>query len=388
MNYWLDLFTGTTWNEFRNAGASITGFSAARRTLAERVEPGDIFLCYLTGVKQWVGALEVLSPSSDNSRIWTHGEFPLRFNVRPILLLEPEHGVPMDALEGQVDFFPGPEYRGKYKGFVRQSPNPFKPQEDGKFILNLLREAQNNPVTHKLDPKKLARKPRNLYKAELHRGKATIPTIVSVPGTEEDTERLEIAELPAADDTASTTRPTEIQYHLLSLGMEMGLDIWVARNDRSKAWNGQTFGKMQRSVTELPTQFNEATNKTIELIDVLWLRGNTFIAAFKVDCTTTVYSGLLRMSDLLALQPNLNIELYLVAPYERRNKVEQEILRPTFGLREKPLAKECGFLPFSVLMEKIEGIRRLGLGSSLRPDFLRQTAVFFNARSSEPISVE
>jgi hypothetical protein len=26
MNYWLDLFTGTTWDEFRHAGAKISGF--------------------------------------------------------------------------------------------------------------------------------------------------------------------------------------------------------------------------------------------------------------------------------------------------------------------------------------------------------------------------
>jgi hypothetical protein len=26
MNYWLDLFTGTTWDEFRGAGACVTGF--------------------------------------------------------------------------------------------------------------------------------------------------------------------------------------------------------------------------------------------------------------------------------------------------------------------------------------------------------------------------
>ncbi len=62
-------------------------------------------------------------------------------------------------------------------------------------------------------------------------------------------------------------------------------------------------------VEELPTQFNEATNRTIELIDVLWLKGNSIVAAFEVECTTAIYSGLLRMSDLLALQPNLNINL-------------------------------------------------------------------------------
>jgi hypothetical protein len=100
--------------------------------------------------------------------------------------------------------------------------------------------------------------------------------------------------------------------------------------------------------------------------------------------TTAVYSGLLRMSDLLALQPNLDIKLYLVAPDERRNKVEQEILRPTFALRDKPLANVCGFLAFTALMEKIEGIRRLGLAASLRADFLERTAEFFGEQEGEP----
>ena len=130
---------------------------------------------------------------------------------------------------------------------------------------------------------------------------------------------------------------------------------------------------------KLPTQFNEATTRTIELIDVLWLSGNSIIAAFEVECTTSVYSGLLRMSDLLALQPNLDISLYLVAPDERRDKVEQELLRPTFSLREKPLARICGFLSFTALCEKVDGIRKLGLSESLKPSFLKSTAEFFTA---------
>jgi hypothetical protein len=85
------------------------------------------------------------------------------------------------------------------------------------------------------------------------------------------------------------------------------------------------------------------------------------------------------MSDLLALQPNIDIKLYLVAPDERREKVEQEILRPTFSLRERPLREICGFLAFSKLVEKVDGIRRLGLAASLRPEFLAQTAEYFRA---------
>jgi hypothetical protein len=83
------------------------------------------------------------------------------------------------------------------------------------------------------------------------------------------------------------------------------------------------------------------------------------------------------MSDLLALQPNLDINLYLVAPDERRDKVEQELLRPTFSLREKPLARICGFLPFTAFCEKLSGIRKLGLRESLKPSFLKTTAEFF-----------
>jgi len=33
MNYWLDLFTGTTWNEYRKAGAKVSGFRAKMRNL-------------------------------------------------------------------------------------------------------------------------------------------------------------------------------------------------------------------------------------------------------------------------------------------------------------------------------------------------------------------
>jgi len=68
MNYWFDLFTGTTWEEFRQAGARITGFRQTTRNVAKGVKPGDIFLCYLTEVMRWVGALEVVAPSADRTR--------------------------------------------------------------------------------------------------------------------------------------------------------------------------------------------------------------------------------------------------------------------------------------------------------------------------------
>jgi len=375
MNYWLDLFTGTTWNEFRNSGSHISGFRTRMRHAAAKVQPGDIFLCYLTGVMRWVGALEVVKPTNDQSKIWSDEAFPIRFEVKPLIQLSPEHGVPMAELEGKVLFYSGSKDRGKFKGFVRMSPNRFANAKDGELILNLIKQAQVAPVVRPVDPKKLARKP--LYTAEQKRGKTTIATKVSVPEYDQPEEQLTKKASLEALEGAATTRHTEIQYNLLVLGADMGFDLWVARNDRSKKWQGKILGELPKLVSELPTQFNEATNRTIELIDVLWLRGHSIVAAFEVECTTAVYSGLLRMSDLLALQPNLEINLFLVAPDERQDKVEQEILRPTFALREKPLANVCGFISFSKLMEKLEGIRKLGLATSLKPDFLQKTAEYF-----------
>ncbi len=373
MNYWLDLFTGTTWREFREAGANVSGFRPRQVKTARRVLPGDVFLCYLTGVMRWVGALEIIGPSSDAREIWKEQNFPVRFAVKPLVMLDPEHGVPMQELEGRVKFYTGAKDRGKFRGFVRSSLNLFQDVSNGELILTLLRTAERNPIARPVDPKKLARKP--LYRVEPKKGAITRPMLVSVPEPEDTQAPAVVAGAESPEST--TTRHSEIQYLLLTLGVELGLDVWVARNDRSRKWNGTALGSLPRMLNQLPTQFNEATNRTIELIDVLWLSGNSIVAAFEVECTTSVYSGLLRMSDLMALQPNLDINLYLVAPDERRDKVEQELLRPTFGLREKPLAKICGFLPFSVLCEKLTGIKKLGLSGSLKPSFLKTTAEFF-----------
>lgn len=159
MNYWLDLFTGTTWREFREAGADVSGFRPKQAKSAKRVEMEDIFLCYLTGVMRWVGALEIIGPSADTRQIWREQDFPVRFKVKPLILLEPEYGIPMAQLEGRVKFYSSSKDKGKFRGFVRNSLNLFQDTKDGELILSLLRDAEKNPIPRAVDPKKLARKP-------------------------------------------------------------------------------------------------------------------------------------------------------------------------------------------------------------------------------------
>jgi hypothetical protein len=168
----------------------------------------------------------------------------------------------------------------------------------------------------------------------------------------------------------SSTEHTEIQALLLRLGAAMKLDVWVAYNDRSRPYQGTPMGAMPRMRDKLPTSFAAHAQKIVSLIDVLWLDGPAIVAAFEIESTTSIYSGLLRMADLLALQPNVSIPLYIVAPDERRDRVLQEVNRPTFS--KLGLADACSFIPFSTIRDEVgKGGRYLGY---LRPEFLEELA--------------
>ncbi|MBA4155708.1 hypothetical protein, partial [Flavobacterium sp.] len=62
---------------------------------------------------------------------------------------------------------------------------------------------------------------------------------------------------------------SEMQYHLLKIGASLGFDVTPASNDKSKAFNGQSFSFMAiNKFPELPC--DKDTQNTIKLIDVLW----------------------------------------------------------------------------------------------------------------------
>jgi hypothetical protein len=76
------------------------------------------------------------------------------------------------------------------------------------------------------------------------------------------------------------------------------------------------------------------------------------------------------MSDLISMQPNLNIPLYLVAPDERREKVFTEVNRPTFSRLTPTLVEVCRFIPFSALLQQITQVS--SFIRYLKPEFLEE----------------
>lgn len=146
------------------------------------------------------------------------------------------------------------------------------------------------------------------------------------------------------------------QANLIRLGRITGCSVWIASNDRSRQYRGKDLGEAcLRSLPNLGLSA-EAT-KRISYIDVIWIRQNAPVCAFEIETTTSIYSGLLRMSDLLAVVPALNIQLYVVAPRSRQSKVIAELARPTFqriGLNEY-----CRFIAVEDLHALLERIKDL-----------------------------
>jgi hypothetical protein len=142
-----------------------------------------------------------------------------------------------------------------------------------------------------------------------------------------------------------------VQAILAEIGARMGFQIWLPRADRIRVltrWkpDGEVL------LDHLPVGFDQATMKTIEQIDVLWIKKRSIVRAFEVEHTTSVYSGLLRMADLLAMQPNLKIKLHIVAPISRRDKVFREIRRPVFMLLEGgALSDTCTYLSYETVAD-------------------------------------
>jgi hypothetical protein len=65
------------------------------------------------------------------------------------------------------------------------------------------------------------------------------------------------------------------------------------------------------------------------------------------------------MADLLALQPNMDIQLHIVAPDERREKVFHEMLRPVFSLLDRgPLSETCTYVSYDSVFA-IRGLEHL-----------------------------
>ena len=335
-SYYLDLFSLQSFRTFTSQGQAsgdyITGFRASQESAASKITKGDKLLCYLTGLSRWCGVLEVTAPYFiDHEPLFapTDDPFVVRFLTRPLVWLTMQTAVPIqeDDLWPHLSFTRAyPKWSTVWTGKLRNSLKLLS-EEDGRRIEEILRGQSKTGKIYEIDDGHHRR-----YVSEVRRR----VTVVTVTVPEERPVR------PARESY-------QIQSLLATIGEQMGFTVWVPRGDRQavlREWEPRA-GVLLES---LPLNYDDATIRTIEQIDVLWIRNRTIVRAFEVEHATPVYSGILRLADLMALQPNLDLQVHIVAPLRRRDRVFQQITRPVFSLIEKgPLSHLCTFISYDAV---------------------------------------
>jgi len=165
----------------------------------------------------------------------------------------------------------------------------------------------------------------------------------------------------ASQQSESDRTHAEIQAWLRDLGLALGYNVWIAANDRGRLHAGVPLG--QGCLEHLPDAIAVRPGAdSIRLIDVLWLGENQHVAAaFEVEHSTSIYSGIVRMLDLALSGGDLHAAagLFLVAPDAREADVRAQLRRPAFS-RVGDL--DFAYLPYAELEKHRDAIARFGSG--------------------------
>ena len=167
------------------------------------------------------------------------------------------------------------------------------------------------------------------------------------------------AALAAAVPDKEDIGHTELQGWLRDLGLSLKFQVWIASNDRSRSFAGGRLG--DKCLDTLPAALLALPEgETIRFIDVLWLDpgSGSVTAAFEVEHTTSIYSGILRLYDLARGGAGAALKgLYVVAPDDREGEVRAQLRRPAF---KDISSMELRFLSYGSLRANRESIARFG----------------------------
>ena len=131
-----------------------------------------------------------------------------------------------------------------------------------------------------------------------------------------------------------------VQGMLGDIGARRGFDLWFPRNDLGGVRSAGFFSGKTRET--LPT-LGANVDDILQNVDVVWLDGSLPVSLFEVEHTTSVYSGLLRLCDVMLSSARIR-DFRIVAGKMREKKFYQEVNRPTF--RAHKLAERVSFMSY------------------------------------------
>jgi hypothetical protein len=312
-------------NIFDNKPIAVWGSrdSNANRSKFERMKPGDDILIVEGDTVKLLGKIADKTVNPALSReLWknikptsTEGWDLIYFIANPL-----EINLPFSKVKDLFTY--SPDYY--LRGFTNVSENKltefYSKYDDLYSILQRIKSGEG-----------IVEKKNELIDKELKKGKDELQHEV------EDIEQ----ELPGK----ILSDHLLVQWKLIQLGIKAGSKVWIPKNDQSRIIKEYQFNNFENSfIASLDTPA-----KYVENIDVVWKEEFRIDAAFEIENTTSIYSGLLRFSDLKIIAPNSNYPLFIVAPYSNYNRLVAQIKRPTF--RELGFEKKVRYLSYESINE-------------------------------------
>ena len=257
----------------------------------EKMSPGDVVLIYNDGCIRVVGEIAAKVRNKDLARyFWKENEAGSTWELIYFIVNQDKTNVPIEKLNPLFGY--KSNYRPQGFSMVNEEAVSNFAQNYGDILGVLKTLERGEDLIH------------------LPTRKSTLSTQI-----DEQIERV-------------STEHDEMQWRLIRLGQLAKCDVWVPRGDQAKQYEGHQFRQF------VLHEFHHTLDvpRSVENIDVVWKFGPYSIkSAFEIEHSTSVYSGILRLSDLRAEAPNSNYPLFIVASESRKRKVFDELRRPTFS---------------------------------------------------------
>ena len=277
----------------------------------EKMRAGDVVLIYNSGRIRFAGEIAAKVRNKELARyFWKENEAGSTWELMYFIVNEESTNVPIERLNPLFGY--QPHYRPQGFSVINEAAVSNFAQNYGDILGVLKTLERGDELIH-------------------------LPTRKEALNADID-ERIERV----------STEHDEMQWRLIRLGQLARCNVWVPRSDQAKQYDGHQFRDF------VLREFHDTLDvpRSIENIDVVWKFGPYSIkSAFEIEHSTSVYSGILRLSDLRAEAPNSNYPLFIVASESRRRKVFDELRRPTFSGPCLRLNEVIRFLGYEKLRE-------------------------------------
>ena len=271
--------------------------SSANRSKFEKMQPGDDVLIIEGPTIRLLGKVAATTINPDlSNELWKplHGGAAQSWNLIYFIANPQEIDLPFADFCTLMGYSTNYQLRG-FSTVSRDNLEKFYERHDDLYSI-LMRRKHAQPV-YEL-PK------RDVFGHDIEDAEQTP---VEIPR-----EDLETA-LP----DATVSDHLRMQWMLANLGAKAGSKVWIPAGDQGRIRNQYQFDRFETDFTA----GLDAQTRYVENIDVVWKEEFRIDAAFEIENSTAIYSGLLRFSDLTLVAPNTLYPLFIVAPREKRNRL-------------------------------------------------------------------